>query len=94
MTLTSSIEHNALLRLAEVYLIYAEALMGNSTSTTNADALLYFNKVRARAGLAPVTSWTRKRCSGREGLSSQPKGIIGKIWQDFLSTTKPRLSKS
>lgn len=56
MTLTSSTEHNALLRLAEVYLIYAEAVMGNSTATTNADALLYFNKVRARAGLAPVTS--------------------------------------
>lgn len=56
MTLTSSTEHNALLRLAEVYLIYAEALMGNNTSTTNVDALLYFNKVRARAGLAPVAS--------------------------------------
>lgn len=56
MTLTSSIEHNALLRLAEVYLTYAEAVMGNSASTTNPDALLYFNKVRARAGLAPVTS--------------------------------------
>jgi starch-binding outer membrane protein, SusD/RagB family len=56
MTLTSSIEHNSLLRLADVYLIYAEAILGNSTSTTNADALFYFNKVRIRAGVAPVTS--------------------------------------
>jgi hypothetical protein len=56
MTLTSSTEHNAMLRLAEVYLIYAEAVMGNNTSTTNSDALLYFNKVRVRAGLAPVTA--------------------------------------
>lgn len=56
MTLTSSAEHNALLRLADVYLVYVEAIMGNNTSTTDAEALLYFNKVRTRAGLAPVTS--------------------------------------
>lgn len=55
MTLTSSAEHNALLRLADVYLLYAEAIMGNNTSTTNADALLYFNRVRTRAGLDPVS---------------------------------------
>lgn len=50
-----SIEHNALLRLADVYLIYAEAILGNNASTTDADALLYFNKVRERAGVDPVT---------------------------------------
>ncbi len=56
MTLTSSAEHNALLRLADVYLIYAEAILGNSAATTDADALLYFNKVRTRAGLGTVAS--------------------------------------
>lgn len=56
MTLTSSAEHNALLRLADVYLVYAEAILGNNANTTNADALLYFNKVRLRAGLGAVTS--------------------------------------
>lgn len=56
MTLTSSIEHNALLRLADVYLIYAEAVLGNNPSTTDATALLYFNRVRQRAGLQPVAS--------------------------------------
>jgi starch-binding outer membrane protein, SusD/RagB family len=54
MTLTSSAEHNALLRLSDVYLVYAEAIMGNSTSTSNADALLYYNLVRSRAGVDPV----------------------------------------
>lgn len=56
MTLTSSPEHNALLRLADVYLIYAEAILGNNASTTDADALLYFNKVRTRAGLDAVST--------------------------------------
>lgn len=54
MTLTSSAEHNSLLRLADVYLVYAEAILGNNANTTDADALLYFNKVRTRAGVDPV----------------------------------------
>lgn len=58
MTLTSSTEHNSLLRLADIYLIYAEAILGNSASTSDGDALLYFNKVRQRAGLDPVSSIT------------------------------------
>jgi hypothetical protein len=37
-----------------VYLVYAEAILGNNASTTDADALLYFNKVRARAGVDPA----------------------------------------
>jgi len=56
MTLTSSSEHNALLRLSDVYLVYAEAILGNNSTTTDAVALLYFNKVRTRAGVDPVTS--------------------------------------
>ncbi|MBX3240985.1 MAG: RagB/SusD family nutrient uptake outer membrane protein [Chitinophagaceae bacterium] len=40
-----------MLRLAELYLIYAEAVLGNSPSTTDATALEYFNKVHTRAGL-------------------------------------------
>ena len=55
MTLTSSAEHNALLRLADVYLVYAEAILGNNGTTADGIALLYFNKVRNRAGVAPVT---------------------------------------
>jgi hypothetical protein len=56
MDIWSSIEHNAILRLADVYLIYAEAILGNNATTTDADALLYFNKVRTRAGVDPVST--------------------------------------
>jgi hypothetical protein len=54
MTLTSSPEHNSLLRLADVYLLYAEAILGNNTTTKDADAIKYFNLVRKRAGLAEL----------------------------------------
>lgn len=40
-----------MLRLAEMYLIYAEAALGNNTSTSDAKALEYFNAVHMRAGL-------------------------------------------
>lgn len=40
-----------MLRLAEVYLNLAEAILGNNESTTDATALQYFNEVRTRAGL-------------------------------------------
>lgn len=56
MDIWSSPEHNAILRLADVYLIYAEAILGNNASTSNGEALMYFNAVRERAGVDPVTT--------------------------------------
>lgn len=49
-----------MLRLAEVYLIYAEAILGNGASTSDAEALKYYNAVRNRAmpGAAPKTAIT------------------------------------
>jgi hypothetical protein len=47
-----------MMRLAEVYLIYAEAILGNSASTADADALTYFNRLRERAGLETKESIT------------------------------------
>lgn len=49
-----------LLRLSDVYLIYAEAKMGTATSTSDASALEAFNAVRGRAipGTTPKTSIT------------------------------------
>ena len=41
-----------MMRLAEMYLVYVEAAMGNNTSTSDATAIEYFNKVHTRAGLA------------------------------------------
>lgn len=48
-----------LLRYADVLLIYAEAKLGTSGSTSDASALTAFNKVRNRAGLASLTSLTK-----------------------------------
>ena len=49
-----------ILRLADVYLIYAEAMIGTGSSTTDASALAAFNAVRNRAipGAEPKTSIT------------------------------------
>lgn len=47
-----------MLRLAEVYLIYAQTILGNQESTSNPEALQYYNAVRKRAGLQPKTSIT------------------------------------
>lgn len=40
-----------MMRLAEMYLVYCEAAIGNSVSTTDAKILEYFNKVHMRSGL-------------------------------------------
>jgi starch-binding outer membrane protein, SusD/RagB family len=40
-----------MMRLAELYLIYAEAAIGNSSTTIDPIALAYFNKIHQRAGL-------------------------------------------
>lgn len=45
-----------ILRLADVYLTYAEAALGNNQTLTSGDGLEYFNKVRDRAGVQRKTS--------------------------------------
>lgn len=47
-----------LMRLADVYLIKAEALLGNKMSTSDAEALKAFNAVRLRAKVPAKTSFT------------------------------------
>ncbi len=44
-----------MMRLAEMYLIYVEAVIGNNPSTSDALAIEYFNRVHTRAGLPPYT---------------------------------------
>ena len=46
------------LRLADVYLIYAEAVLGNQARTADPEARAAINHVRARAGLPPLDSFT------------------------------------
>ena len=45
-----------MMRLAEVYLNYAEAVLGNNATTTDATALKYFNELRTRAGVPTKNS--------------------------------------
>lgn len=48
-----------IVRLADVYLMYGEAVLGANGSTTDAEALKYFNQVHSdRAGLTAATSLT------------------------------------
>lgn len=42
-----------MMRLAELYMIYVEATIGNGNSTSDVAAIDNFNKVRTRAGLPP-----------------------------------------
>ena len=70
-----------LLRLGDIYLIYAEAILGNNASTSDPKALSTLNAIRSRAGLASVTSitfddiWKERRLE----LACE-----GDYWYDFV----------
>lgn len=70
-----------MLRLAEVYLIYTEAVLGNDAVTTDATALSYFNKVRKRAGvpLKSSVSYEDIRHERRVELAME-----GQYWYDMV----------
>jgi len=70
-----------MLRLAEVYLIYAEAIMGNNASTSDAQALKYFNAVRARAGVPAKTSITFNDIFLEKRAET---ALEGNAWYDIL----------
>ena len=72
-----------MLRLAEMYLIYAEAALGNSTSTTDALAMQYFNKVHTRAGLPAVVDPLTPDVIFRERIIEF--AMEGMSWYDFVS---------
>ena len=79
-----------MMRLAELYLIYAEATIGNSTSTTDATALSYFNKVHTRAGL-PAWTVTGTNPNGPLTLDAvfserfKEFAMEGMAWYDLVS---------
>lgn len=66
-----------ILRLADVYLVYVEAVMAGANSTGDNKALEYFNAIRSRAGLADHTgeiTWAdllaeRRKEFGLEGIN-------------------------
>lgn len=70
-----------MLRLADVYLIYAESILGNNTSTTDADALEYYNRVRERAGL------TAKGSINLDDIYNErfaEFAMEGQMWYDYV----------
>ncbi|MDR0575395.1 MAG: RagB/SusD family nutrient uptake outer membrane protein [Tannerella sp.] len=70
-----------MMRLAEVYLIYAEATLGNGTSTSDAQALKYFNAIRIRAGLDAKTSITFEDIRQERRLELC---MEGQYWYDLV----------
>ena len=50
--------YTPIIRLSDVYLTYAEAILGKNASTSDGTALARFNAVRQRAGLQSVSSIT------------------------------------
>lgn len=83
-----------ILRLADVYLIYAEAVLGNGASTSDAKALAAFNAVRSRSinGVSPKTSITFDDIFNerRKELACE-----GDNWYDYvrLSYYNPEMAK-
>jgi len=70
-----------ILRLSDVYLMYAEALLGNNATTNDADALKYFNKVRTRAGLQPKTALTWDDIFHERRVEL---GLEAQLWYDIV----------
>jgi hypothetical protein len=81
MSWYSSPEHNAVLRLADVYLIYAEAILGSNTTTSDPNALLYFNKVRTRAGVHTFSSLTIDNILHERRIEF---AFEGQYWMDLV----------
>ncbi|MDR2650947.1 MAG: RagB/SusD family nutrient uptake outer membrane protein [Prevotellaceae bacterium] len=71
-----------MLRLAEVYLNYAEAILGNSATTNDANALLYFNKVRTRSKMSEKSSISYEDIRYERRIEFCMEGLY---WYDLLS---------
>lgn len=71
-----------MIRLAEVYLNYAEAVLGNNASTTDAKALQYFNMVRARAKVPARTTLDYQTIRHERRVEFAMEGLY---WYDLLS---------
>ncbi len=70
-----------MMRLAEVYLNLAEAVLGNNATTNDATALEYYNKVRTRAGMPAkmIIQYEDLRYERRVELAYE-----GQYWYDLL----------
>ena len=88
-----------MMRLAELYLVYAEAVIGNNASTTDATAVAYYNKVHTRAGL-PAWTVTGTNPNGPLTLDAvfserfKEFAMEGMAWYDIVSLHYWNPSKS
>ena len=78
-----------ILRLSDIYLVYAEAKMGLATSTTDQSALDAFNAVRGRAipGVTrkpPLLGRTSGRNAGWNWLAKATVGMIMYVWHIMI----------
>ncbi|MCE7044092.1 RagB/SusD family nutrient uptake outer membrane protein [Dyadobacter sp. CY312] len=72
-----------MMRLAEMYLVYAEAVLGNNASTNDVNALKYFNAIHTRAGLPAFTGPLTSDVIFRERLIEF--AMEGMAWYDLVS---------
>jgi hypothetical protein len=85
-----------MMRYAEVLLIAAESILGANNSTTDVSALKYYNMVRNRAGLAPVTSFTKTNMFHERRIELAIEGDywfdLGRMdgWQGILTVKHPK----
>ncbi|MDT0678097.1 RagB/SusD family nutrient uptake outer membrane protein [Autumnicola musiva] len=70
-----------MLRLGEVYLNYAEAVLGNNASTSDPTALMYVNALRERAGLEPKSSLTFEDILHERRVEL---AMEGQFWYDLV----------
>lgn len=83
-----------LLRLADIYLIYAEAILGNNESTSDPEALKYYNAVRKRA----IPTHTDETSIDLKKIYDERRrefAVEGDNWYDYvrLHYYKPQLAK-
>jgi starch-binding outer membrane protein, SusD/RagB family len=71
-----------MLRLADIYLVYAEAELGNSPSLNSGEAFQYFNKVRQRAGVNPRSSVTLDSIMYERRIEF---GLESQRWYDMVT---------
>ncbi|MBQ8672745.1 MAG: RagB/SusD family nutrient uptake outer membrane protein [Bacteroides sp.] len=70
-----------MMRLAEIYLNLAEAILGNNESTSDPTALTYFNKVRARAQMPALESINYDAIHYERRIEL---ALEGQYWYDLL----------
>lgn len=70
-----------MMRLSEVYLIYAESILGNNASTSDAEAIMYYNKVRTRAGIPTKASISYEDIRHERRIEF---AMEGQYWYDLV----------